>query len=237
MADAPAILDLQQAEMAPPPGEHAERPITLRLMPGDFALVESRDTARSSGFADLCCGMADLVSGSVGFLGQDWALLDHQETAMQRGRIGHVFAATNWIHLLGVDDNILLPQRHHTNRPDAALRDEAAALSVAFGLPGLPMGRPRDLSQADLARAACVRSFLGRPALLILEHPLQTRFRDMMPALLNALAAARDRGAVAIWLTGNDIVWRDRSLPATHRLRLTAAGLAPAPLPNRMKIA
>ena len=231
------ILDLQNAEMAPIPGEHAERPMSLRLMPGDFALIESRDNGRSSGFADLCSGMADLVSGSVGFLGQDWARLGHREIAMQRGRIGRVFADANWIHLLGIDDNILLPQRHHTNRPASALRDEAAALSVAFGLPGLPMGRPRDLSPADLARAACVRAFLGRPALLVLEHPLQTRFSDMMPALLNALAIARDRGAAALWLTGSDATWRDRSMPITHRLRLTAAGLTPALLPSRMKIA
>jgi phospholipid/cholesterol/gamma-HCH transport system ATP-binding protein len=237
MADNLPILDLQEAEMEPSPGEHAERPMTLRLMPGDFALIESRDTARSTGFADLCTGMAELVSGSVGFLGQDWARLGYQETAMQRGRIGRVFANANWIHLLGIDDNILLPQRHHTNRPDSTLRDEAATLSMAFGLPGLPMGRPRDLSPADLARAACVRAFLGRPALLVLEHPLHTRFRDMMPALLNALAAARDRGAAAIWLTGSDAVWRDRSLPTTHRLRLTAAGLAQASLPSRIKAA
>jgi phospholipid/cholesterol/gamma-HCH transport system ATP-binding protein len=231
------ILELQNAEMESIPGEHAERPINLRLMEGDFVLIESHDTARSSSFADICSGMTDLVSGSVGFLGQDWAGLDHRETAMQRGRIGRTFADANWIHLLGIDDNILLPQRHHTNRPDAALREEAVALSVAFGLPGLPMGRPRDLSLADLARAACVRAFLGQPALLVLEHPLQTRFREMMPALLNALAAARDRGAAAIWLTGSDAVWRDRSLPTTHRLRLSAAGLAEASLSSRMKIA
>jgi phospholipid/cholesterol/gamma-HCH transport system ATP-binding protein len=107
------------------------------------------------------------------------------------------------------------------------LRDRATALCCAFGLPGLPLVRPGELAASDLARAACVRAFLGDPALVLLESPVQGRFTNLMPPLLNALAAARDRGAAAIWFTRSDLVWRDPSVPATMRLRLGERGLAP----------
>jgi phospholipid/cholesterol/gamma-HCH transport system ATP-binding protein len=105
------------------------------------------------------------------------------------------------------------------------LREAAADLSRSFGLPGLPLVRPEALTAIDLARAACVRAFLGEPRLLILESPVQGQFADLVSPLLNALAAARDRGAAAIWLTRGDFVWTDRSFPATARLRLAERGL------------
>ena len=123
--------------------------------------------------------------------------------------------------------NILLPQLHHTRDDPSNLRERAIALSCAFGLPGLPLVRPGELAAGDLARAACVRAFLGEPMLVLLESPVQGRFTTLLPPLLNALAAARDRGAAAVWFTFSDLVWRDPSVPATMRLRLSERGLVP----------
>ena len=95
-------------------------------------------------------------------------------------------------------------------------------------MPGLPLVRPGDLAASDLARAACVRAFLGDPELVLLESPVQGRFNSLIPPLLDALATARDRGAAAIWFTRSDVVWRDPSCPASHRLRLGERGLVPA---------
>jgi hypothetical protein len=63
--------------------------------------------------------------------------------------------------------------------------------------------------------------------LVLLESPVQGRFTNLMPPLLNALAAARDRGAAAVWFTRSDLVWRDPSIPATMRLLLGERGLVP----------
>jgi phospholipid/cholesterol/gamma-HCH transport system ATP-binding protein len=150
-----------------------------------------------------------------------------EQAAALRGRIGRVHGTGAWIGFLGVDLNILLPQLHHSRRSTATLRDIAAELARSFGLPGLPLVRPEALQLPDLTRAACVRAFLGEPRLLLLESPVQAQFRDLVPPLLNALATARDRGAAAIWLTRSDLVWTDRSFPATRRLRMTESGLVP----------
>jgi phospholipid/cholesterol/gamma-HCH transport system ATP-binding protein len=105
------------------------------------------------------------------------------------------------------------------------LREAAAELARQFGLPGLPLSRPAVMSNADLARSACVRAFLCDPVLVLLESPVQAQYAELIPLLLGAVAGARDRGAAVIWLTRSDMVWQDQSVPATHRLRLEERGL------------
>ena len=200
----------------------------LHLRAGEFALVDARQSTRPAWLADLCCGLLPLAAGRVRFLGRDWEAMPPDYAAALRGRIGRVFLSGSWIGFLDVATNILLPQLHHTRDHANTLRERAVALSCAFGLPGLPLARPGDLAASDLARAACVRAFLGDPALVLLESPIQGRFAGLIPPLLNALAAARDRGAAVIWFTRSDLIWREPSLPATHRLRLGERGLVSA---------
>jgi phospholipid/cholesterol/gamma-HCH transport system ATP-binding protein len=222
------ILEIADATPLRSGDEIGMPPVSLQLCPGDFALVETNDPRRAAWFADLCCGLVRLAEGNVRFLGQDWAAMTHEHAAALRGRIGRVFGEGGWIEFVDMTTNVLLPQLHHTRREGRDVREDAAALACRFGLPGLPMGRPRDLSTKDLARAACIRAFLGEPALLLLETPLQGRFADLMPPLVEALTSARQNGAAAIWLSANDQVWRDRSIPVSHRLRLREYGLISA---------
>ena len=227
MRDNTAILELLGVVPDLASSDLPPAPIDLTLMAGDLALIEVRSPARAAQFADLCCGLLPVVRGDVRFLGRDWATQSDQQAAALRGRIGRVYGRGAWIGFIGTDLNIMLPQLHHTRRPATALRDAAAELARSFGLPGLPLVRPTALTAADQARAACVRALLGEPRLLLMESPVQAQFADLLPPLLDALAAARDRGSAAIWLTRSDLVWGDRSFPATCRLRLTEDGLMP----------
>lgn len=198
----------------------------LRLAAGDFALVLAPDPARAALFADLAGGTIPAASGRVLFLGQDWARVPHDVADALRGRIGRVFQEGGWVQHLSVATNILLPLLHHTRTPEAEARDRAAELARSFGLPGLPLGWPHASPVGDLARAACVRAFLGEPSLLMLESPLmEGRVPELMARLRDAIAAARSRGTACIWLTASGLVWDDPGLPATQRLRLTDFGL------------
>lgn len=222
------VLDLVAAR--PQIGATEARPleVDLGLMAGELALIDARHSARPAWLADLGCGLLPLAGGSARFLGRDWSAMPPDYAAALRGRIGRVFSSGSWIGFINVAANILLPQLHHTRDDPSDLRERATALSCAFGLPGLPLVRPGELAASDLARAACVRAFLGDPMLVLLESPVQGRFTTLIPPLLDALAAARNRGAAAIWFTRSDLVWRDPSFPATMRLRLGEHGLVPA---------
>jgi phospholipid/cholesterol/gamma-HCH transport system ATP-binding protein len=221
------VLNLAAARPQAWADEAPVPPIDLRLMAGQLALVDARHPARRAWLADLCCGLVPLAAGTARFLGRDWSTVPPDYADALRGRIGRVFFSGSWIGFMDVSTNILLPQLHHTRDDPSELRDRATALCCAFGLPGLPLVRPGELAASDLARAACVRAFLGDPALVLLESPVQGRFINLLPSLLNALAAARDRGAAAVWFTRSDLVWRDPSIPATMRLRLGERGLVP----------
>jgi phospholipid/cholesterol/gamma-HCH transport system ATP-binding protein len=222
------ILELMDAVPDAQSGAAAHAPLSLKLLAGDFVLIECDDPAWGAGFADICCGLWPLQHGAARFFDRDWTGLSHLYTAALRGRIGRVFHDGGWIAFLDMETNILLPQLHHTRREMPELRAAAAELAHDFGLPGLPVGLPGALSAADLSRAACIRAFLGNPLLVLLESPLQGQPEGLAAPLVNAVLAACDHGAAAVWLTPGDAVWADRSAPATARLRLSEQGLSQA---------
>ena len=199
--------------------------LKMNLFGGDLALINLEHPRFGSILADACCGLHQAAEGSIFFLGKDWSALPSDTANALRGRIGRVFTFGNWINRLTLLENILLPQLHHTRRKFAALRDEAVRLAEQFGLPGLPMGLPDDVMRTDHQRAACIRAFLGQPALILLEEPTFGVYPEILPPLIHAIRNACDRGSGVIWLTLEDHVWNDPLLPATHRYRLTARKL------------
>jgi phospholipid/cholesterol/gamma-HCH transport system ATP-binding protein len=219
------ILELVDALPAPAMSRLAPVPLDLHIMAGDCVLIDVRNRSQATEFADLCCGLLPLRSGSVRFLGRDWADTPDEQAAALRGRIGRLHGPESWIGFLGTDFNILLPQLHHTRRPEPLLREAAAELSRDFGLPGLPVARPAAMAAMDLVRAACVRALIGEPRLLLVDNPDLQQVADVVPALLNKLTQTIERDVASIWLTRGDAVWNDRAFPATIRLRLAERGL------------
>jgi phospholipid/cholesterol/gamma-HCH transport system ATP-binding protein len=200
--------------------------LDLQLEPGDLALVDARDLPLASGFADLCCGLHRPAEGEVRFLQRDWSRQPAEMADALRGLIGRVMSNPGWLRFLDATTNVLLQQIHHTRSDLDALREDAARLATHFGLPGLPNGPMAELSPGDLMRVGFVRAFVGEPKLVILESPVQGLHQDMVPALLNRLWEARDRGGAAIWLTRSRMIWDNPLFPATHRLRLDHLGLS-----------
>jgi phospholipid/cholesterol/gamma-HCH transport system ATP-binding protein len=200
---------------------------SLSLDPGAFELMDAEDQGQAAAFSDLCSGLIDPTAGAVRFLGRDWAATPHDYANAMRGRIGRVFAEEAWAPHLTLIENILLQQRHHTRRADDEMLAEASALAHTFGLPGIPVSRPEEASPFDRVRAALVRAFLGDPALVLLEHPLQGRYADLLEPLVNVIGRARRRGAAVLWLTLTPAIWAMRNLPTTGRLRLSEGRLVP----------
>nr|WP_294520966.1 ABC transporter ATP-binding protein [uncultured Rhodopila sp.] len=199
----------------------------LELCEGDFAVIEVPGPRRGAVFADLCSGLAPLASGQVRFLGRDWSTAPREHADALRGHIGRLFHQPIRADTPDVAARVLLGRLHHTRIPEAALRMQAVGLAQRFGLPGLPAGPARLVSEPDLLRAACVRAFLGSPRLLILELPMAAQGEDLRSALLGAGAAARGQGAAVMWLAAPGPALRDPVVRPTHRLRLGDAGLSP----------
>ena len=57
------VLDIDAARPVAQADDAAAPPTSLRLMPGDFALIDARQPERTEWFADLCCGIGgDLLA-------------------------------------------------------------------------------------------------------------------------------------------------------------------------------
>lgn len=227
MSDATPVLEILGVRPHAAAGHLSSLLLDLRVMAGQCIVIEVHDLTLAAEFADLCCGVLPPLDGHVRFLGHDWSAVSHEQAAAMRGRIGRTYGANSWVSFLGIDRNILWPQLHHTRRSEAALRDAAAELARSFGLPGLPLTAPDTLTTADRIRADCVRAFLGDPRLVIIQTAVLGQVAGLMPALLAAFTATRNRQASGIWLISGDASWKHRTLPATMRLRLTERGLVP----------
>jgi phospholipid/cholesterol/gamma-HCH transport system ATP-binding protein len=225
------MSDVLELRAARPQPETALRGVfDLRLAPGELALVHAEDAGLARALALLCAGLSPLAGGCVLFQGQDWSQLARRQAEAQRAAIGLAPGDGGWLPHLTVEEGILLARRHHDPTPGPRLRVEAHALCRHFGLPGLPSHRPSEMSRAELARAACARAFLGQPALVILESPLDRETADALAdAVLAALELARARGAAAIWSTRSRRAWEEAGFPATQWFTLEEGELRPAP--------
>lgn len=145
--------------------------ITFALEPGDLVIVLLEKERVRLPLADLAVGIVAPDEGRVRLRGSDWLAMTPEVAAENRGHIGRVFEGNPWIEDIEVSHNIMLGQLYHTHRPIAEIKRQAAELSRIFGLPGLPLDLPSTFRGKDLARAACVRAFMGEPDLLILERP------------------------------------------------------------------
>ena len=216
-----AILEFDQATVgAIGVYDSSVSEITLTIEPGGLSVVLLEKEQVRLPLADLAAGILAPEEGRVRFRGQDWPALTPGAAADTRRDIGRVFEGSPWIRDCGVGRNIMLAQLHHTHRPVADITRDAEGLSRAFGLPGLPLGLPSTVRGKDLARAACVRAFMGRPDLLLLERPTEGVYPELLPPLLNMLRGARDRGAAVFWLTDNPDVWDNSAIHATMRARM-----------------
>lgn len=225
----PALLEIADAVVSgtdDPRGQVIHG--SMRADAGDLVLVQVAGLEQAELWSDVATGLVAPRAGRVRILGNDLAGLDLQAGNWLRGRIGRVFSRGGWLDRLSLMDNILIQARTHSLRGERALRREASALAEAFDMPGIPLGMPDQFRRTELQRAACVRAFLGSPALVLLEDPTYGARTGMLRPLMGAIRAARNRGAAVIWFTPSLEIWRDRTIPATRRYRMAGRELVEA---------
>ena len=199
--------------------------VSFELKAGELRLVRIEREDERLPLADAAEGLASPTQGSVAFLGEDWQSMSADHAAARRGTIGRLFEDEGWISDLDLDQNIMLSQRHHTRRSEEEIMEEALKFARLFGLPGLPRGRPASVRRPDLRKAACIRAFLGQPALIILERPERGVYVDLIAPLVNAVQSARRRGAAVLWTASDPRIWDNPALCATSRAKMLGSQL------------
>ncbi|WP_374683180.1 hypothetical protein [Accumulibacter sp.] len=222
LAPAPPILETAGLSVVSPRGGSILVD-DLRLQAGELHLVHSPTTGQSAALADALLGLAG--AGEVRFLGRAWADLDAAEACRLRSRIGRVMSSGNWLENRSVMENLLLPLRHQTVLAEEIIRQRASELALSFGLPGIPTLLPHQCSESDLERAACVRAFLGRPKLVVLEQPIEATESRTFAPLINSVQQVRRRRGAIIWFTHQRSLLEEPGISADRRYRIAGSRL------------
>lgn len=222
LAAAPPILETAGLSVVSPRGGSILAD-DLRLQAGELHLVHSPTMGQSAALADALLGLAG--AGEVRFLGVAWADIDAAEACRLRSRIGRVMSGGNWLENRSVMENLLLPLRHQTVLAEEIIRQRASELALSFGLPGIPTLLPHQCSESDLERAACVRAFLGRPKLLVLEQPIEATESRTFPPLINAVQQLRRHRGAIIWFTHKRSLLEEPGISADRRYRIAGSRL------------
>jgi phospholipid/cholesterol/gamma-HCH transport system ATP-binding protein len=221
MSDKPNILKFENVTVDDSHGyDVGLRDVSLSVDRGQLVLILLERPFFNTPFADVASGLVFPDAGKVCFCDRDWARTLASRAARQRSCIGRIFDGRAWVSNLDMDENILLSQRHHSHRTEAEMCEEAEAVARRFGLPGLPTTRPATTSAADLRRSACVRAFLGKPSLLLLERPEHGLYPALMEPLIQSIELARAAGAAVVWLTNLVEVFDLAALKPTVRYRM-----------------
>lgn len=229
MDDPAPILLLAEARLPLEPEGGLTAPIDLAVRPDELVLIDLAEPHRLAPFADAASGCLAGAQGRVSFLHRDWRDEAPEKAQALRGRIGRLFGDDAWLSWLTVADNVILAAQYHTRIPRPTLLAQAARMAGRFGLPGLPIDFPEQVSAQDLDRAGLVRAFLGAPRLVLLEHPTLMLGSGVLPGLLAAIRSVRDDGGAVLWLTHGTVSVMDRSLPATQRWRMIGNRLVAIP--------
>jgi phospholipid/cholesterol/gamma-HCH transport system ATP-binding protein len=224
LAAAPPILETVGLSVVSPRGGSILAD-DLCLHAGELHLVHSPTTGQSAALADALLGLAGAGAGQVRFLGLAWADVDAAAACRVRSRIGRVMSSGNWLENRSVMENLLLPLRHQTVLAEEIIRQRASELALSFGLPGIPTLLPHQCSESDLERAACVRAFLGRPKLLVLEQPIEATESKTFPPLINAVQQLRRRRGAIIWFTHKLSLLEEPGISADRRYRIAGSRL------------
>jgi ABC-type lipoprotein export system ATPase subunit len=170
---------------------------------------------------DLACGVLVPDSGTVRFMGRSWQERRPPAQSRLRSRIGRVFEGCAWVSNLSVRENVILQQLHSGKRSGTDLEQDMQRLAVAFGMDGIPAGRPESLRPHDLIRMQWVRAFLGHPGLFLLEEPERDAWEEHARLLRQRTLDATAAGAAAIWVTRRRDAWRDERATCVRHAAVT----------------
>ena len=179
--------------------------IDLSLGRGEFVALMGPSGSGKSTLLNVI-GLLDRPDGGVlRIQGKDTSRLDEAALTKLRGHsIGFVFQYHYLIPAFTAIENVMMPMLLEKGRPDAAMREKAAALLEKVGLTPWLASRVNNLSGGQQQRVAVARALAMGPPLVLADEPtgnLDTKSAGGVFDLMREVNAAS--GTAILFVTHN----------------------------------
>lgn len=178
--------------------------VQLTADEGSLIFIQHERSHRTREFSSMIQGLVPPTSGEVCFYEQTWMDADYARHFHMRSRIGRVFDGPAWIQNANMMENVTLASRHHgagSKETRSRMRDWIKRFDIA----DVSRERPAFVEPALLQIYQWIRALIHRPALLILERPMQLVSTRMLPKLVDAINELRHEGGCVLWMTNTPI--------------------------------
>jgi len=146
--------------------------IDMVLEQGEFAALIGPSGSGKSTLLNLIGLLDRPKSGHLFIQGQETSHLDESELTRLRGRaIGFVFQYHYLISEFTAIENVMIPMLVEQGRPNASIREQAAALLDKVGLAQWRDSRATNISGGQQQRVAIARALAMNPALVLADEP------------------------------------------------------------------
>ena len=191
--------------------------LNFTLRPGELMLVWHDPKHGPSPIADAAQGVCVPVAGSVVFQGLDWQEQSSRRMERLRQDTGRVYSDVGWSPDQDLHDHLMEPLRGRWFTSKTSGVRELESLARLVGLDPLQGKIAHELPIPDQQRAQWIRAFLGKPGLVILEHPVSAGNEDRVEALGALIDEARSYRAGVIWITCRKELWDDSPVDVDQR--------------------
>lgn len=178
------------------------REANLTVREGALVMLRMTRTQTCRDLASMLQGLHRPSQGEVLFQKANWKGDDFDRHYRMRSRIGRVFEDHGWIQNFNVLENVTLATRHHQPE-NTTVREQFDFWARRFNVSADPFSRPSFVDPAVLQVYQWIRAVIGKPALLILERPMNSVPVSRLPMLVELINEVRKRGAAVLWFTSN----------------------------------
>ncbi len=179
------------------------RDVTLSIGPREAMCLLGRSGTGKSVTLKLIMALIKPDAGHIRIDGEDIATLKGQDLSRVRRKLGFLFQSAALFDFLNLYDNLALPLRRLTRKPEREIDEIITRVLQQVGLNGDRSKKPFELSGGMRKRAGLARALVLEPRILLVDEPSSGLDRITASEIDDLLM--RQKGRMSMLIVTHDV--------------------------------